>query len=163
MIIIGIDPGLKGALATLSPSYTKTNGVRVELKVMPESMAEVIAHLEWHANGEGAAHVFIEKAQSMPRQGISSAFNYGTHFGHLLGIIQALGLAHTQVGPRTWTKAMHLGTFPDEPKKRSLEAAQRLFPDIKLTATDRSKKPHDGLVDALLIAEYGRRIMQGKQ
>lgn len=158
MIIVGIDPGKSGAIALL----TTFSGVRadVELLVMPEVQA-VAAKLQWVAAAAQDAHVFVEKAQSFPSQGIASAFNYGTGYGELLGMLWALGLAHTLVPPRTWTKVMHAGTKSTEPKKRSLEAAQRLFPTIKLTATPRCKKPHDGLVDALLIAEYGRRTING--
>ena len=32
-----------------------------------------------------------------------------------------------------------------------------LFPDVSLLATPRCKKPHDGMAEALLMAEYARR------
>lgn len=157
MILIGIDPGQSGAVATLKPSW---EGLTTTAIVMPESVLYFAEYLGRHACGKNA-HIFIEKAQSFPKQGIASAFNYGVHFGELLGVIQALGLSHTLVSPRTWTKVMHQGTKDDEPKKRSLEACRRIFPNIKLEATERSKRAHDGIVDALLLAEYGRRQLGG--
>ena len=42
-------------------------------------------------------------------------------------------------------------------KNTSIDLCKRLFPDINLLATPRSRKPHDGMAEALLIAEYGRR------
>lgn len=45
----------------------------------------------------------------------------------------------------------------------SIKKAQELFPDVSLLASDRCKRPHDGLADALLIAEYGRRRLVGGQ
>ena len=48
---------------------------------------------------------------------------------------------------------------PGEGKARNIKAAMMLFPDQALLATERSRKPHDGLADALLIAEYCMRSM----
>lgn len=159
MIIVGIDPGKTGGIAIIRPSYTSQRDV--DLLVMPE-IQEFAAKMQWLETDTSAdCHVFLEKAQSFPGQGIASAFNYGVGYGELLGVLWALGLAHTLVPPRTWTKAIHAGTKDAEPKKRTLEAVQRLFPEMKLTANDRCKKPHLGIVDALAIAEYGRRKLNG--
>ncbi len=43
-------------------------------------------------------------------------------------------------------------------KAMALVAVKRLFPDLKLTFGERATKPHDGLIDAVLIAEYARRM-----
>ncbi len=98
----------------------------------------------------------------MPKNGAVSMFNYGVHFGQLLGVITSLGIAHTLIPPTTWTKTMHVGTTKTEPKEKSLQAVRRLFPGQKLTFGEKAKKPHDGLIDALLIADYGRRILNGR-
>jgi hypothetical protein len=42
-------------------------------------------------------------------------------------------------------------------KAMALMAVKRLFPNQKLTFGERATVPHDGLVDALLMAEYSRR------
>jgi hypothetical protein len=47
-------------------------------------------------------------------------------------------------------------------KAMSELACKRLFPDVKFTATDRCTKTHDGMTDATLIAEYGRRKVHEK-
>lgn len=153
MRILAIDPGQRGGLALISSGDAS-------VEVLP-SLSALIALLEWHAASNDPTHTFIEKCQSFPKQGITSAFNYGVHFGELLGVVQAIGLVHTLVPPKTWTKVMHAGTKDAGPKARSLEAVRRLFPHINLLATERCKKPHDGMIDALLIAEYGRRQLAG--
>ncbi len=43
-------------------------------------------------------------------------------------------------------------------KAMSLVAAQRIFPNESFLATERSSVPHDGLVDAALICEFGKRM-----
>ena len=47
--------------------------------------------------------------------------------------------------------------YKTDTKATSLLAVQRLFPNIDLRASERCKIPHDGIVDALLMAEYCRR------
>ena len=49
------------------------------------------------------------------------------------------------------------GKSTRDTKAMALVAAKRLFPDAKLTFGDKATKPHDGLVDALLMSEYGKR------
>lgn len=163
MNIVGIDPGKHGAIACISPSYGVIKIPRVNWDPMPEDLNLLVASLEMLLDPENdSTHIFVEKAQSFPGGGVAGMFNYGVHFGEILGIVRALNIPHTLVPPRMWTRVMHVGTKDAEPKKRSLEACRRLFPDIKLTLTDRAKKPHDGAVDALLIAEYGRRLLKDK-
>jgi crossover junction endodeoxyribonuclease RuvC len=153
--IVGIDPGLTGGLAILG----EPGGRDCRLQPMPDT-GEVFKELEF-CKEMGPTHVYVEKAQSFPGQGIASAFNYGRHFGELLGILTALRIPHTLVSPRTWTKVIHAGTKGADPKVRTLEAVRRLFPGVNLQGSANSKKPHEGIVDALAIAEYGRRQQQG--
>lgn len=148
--VCGIDPGQSGGLVRLS----EQSGI-LAAHPMPD-MHTLASWLEkWFVS-----HVFIEKAQSMPKQGITSAFNYGDHFGQLQGIVIALGIPFTLVPPRTWQKPMFLGTKADlPPKQRALTAAQRQFPGVSFLATERSSKPHEGMIDAALIALYGLRTL----
>lgn len=161
MIICGIDPGQKGGWATI-----RANG-DVEVFSMPPELSSPMYFFAGYLNGLRMAagteelHVFIEKAQAMPKQGVSSMFTYGVHFGTLLGIIMAYRVKHTLVPPRTWASKIHAGTKAGDPKHRTLEAVRRLFPAVDLLETPRCKKPHSGKVDALAIAEYGRRVMMG--
>jgi hypothetical protein len=61
------------------------------------------------------------------------------------------------VPPQAWTGALHKKapmTFAN-PKESSLYVARQLWPDQNFLATERSRVPHDGVVDAALIAYYG--------
>lgn len=152
MVIVGIDPGKKGGIAVL------VDAVLVAIRVMPdtcEAFADMIEDL--CGMHDVIDHVFLEKSQAMPKNGVCAMFNYGVHFGELRGVLVAKQLKHTLVPPNTWTREMHKGTPSTETaKRRSYLAVRRLFPLVDLLATERSKKPHDGIIDALLIAEYGR-------
>ena len=145
-MIIGIDPGQRGAYAAITSSS-------VDAWTMPSlhELADRLSALK-------PRHVFLEKGQSMPKQGIASAFNYGHHCGELSGVLVALGIPHTLVRPATWAREMHQGTRLAPAKSRSLEAAQRLWPWLSFVPAG-CKKPHDGIIDALLLAEFGRRSL----
>jgi len=151
MNIIGIDPGKKGAIVAMV-------GSEIHLHQMPEDAGSIVDILTKYA--ADGCHVFLEKSQAMPGQGTVSMFNYGTGFGTLLGILAALKIPHTLVHPKTWCKVMHSGTADAEAKVRSLEAARRLFPRVQLVRP-RCTKPDEGYIDALLIAEWGRRCLKG--
>lgn len=109
-------------------------------------------------------HVFLEKAQCMPGNGLVSMFNYGVHFGHLEGFLIALEIPYTLVSPHVWAKEMHEGaSHADRPKDKSRQIVKRLFPTLDITNPDnpRARTAHEGIMDALLIAEYGRRRRSG--
>lgn len=106
-------------------------------------------------------HAFIEKAQAMPGQGVSSMFSIGKGYGCMIGVCAGLGIPYTLVHPKTWQKVMFLDLPKADTKALSLIVCQRLFPSLSLKASDRCSKAHDGMTDALCIAEYGRRLLSG--
>jgi hypothetical protein len=150
MLVVGIDPGKDGGFVGLSDE-----GAFMCAAVMPEDVREIMDYLgEWEPS-----HVFLEKAQAMPKNGAVSMFNYGMGYGILRGVLLTMAIPHTLVPPGTWTRMMHAGASGKEAKKKSLEVARRLFPTADLRKPVSGKKPHEGIVDALLIAEYGRRTL----
>lgn len=149
--IVGIDPGAKGGIAFIAPD----TGAVLRLMPMPDYRVFTDTLDAPHPRA-----VFLEKAQAFPKQGVVSVFNYGHHAGVLEGVLIALGIAYRLVPPREWTKVMHAGIGEKvSAKDKSLVAAQRWFPRVNLLATERSRIPHEGLIDALLIAEFGRRLL----
>jgi len=153
-MIVGIDPGFSGAIAIIDDE-----GVIHELLDMPilkvgkrNELCEVeIKNLLEEAHAE---HVYIEKSQSMPGQGISSTFRYGASWGIIRGICVGLEIPYTLVHPKTWKKAM----MPDMGKEKgaSILRVGQLYPELKLTR----KKDH-GMADALLLALHGLRTLKG--
>lgn len=152
MIIMGIDPGAKtGGVSYCDYDIIVNRYSYIDVRPMPPSsdLGDLFDSLKPDL-------VYIEKAQSFPKQGISSAFNYGDHFGQLQGLCIAFKVPYVLVPPRNWTKGILLGTkTKDSPKKRNIEAARRLFPQVSLVA-EGCRVPHMGIVDALLIMHFGR-------
>ncbi len=156
MLYIGIDPGAKGGISFVSE---KQGEFSMPLPQVGELRDLLIS---WQEDF-GIKHVFIEKAQAMPLQGVCSMFSYGYHAGTLEGVFQALFIPFTLVTPKEWQKEMFKGTkvspksILKATKDRALQVARRLFPKQKFIATLKCKKPHDGMIDSILIAEFCRR------
>lgn len=106
-----------------------------------------------HDYGADRISVFIERAQAMPRQGVRSMFNYGAGYGLWLGILSHAGLPYAQVPSAAWTRVMLAGQ-PGDGKARAIVVCRRRWRDAMLVPVG-CRRPHDGVADALLIAEYG--------
>lgn len=168
MRVLGIDVGLRGGLSLADTQRVILAEELPEMPLHTEDLVEIIKNWD-------VTHVYLEKAQSMPRQGVSSVFTYATGYGAIIGVVKTLKLPLRLVQPREWTREMHKGTTYVEPpkvdgkksktnpaKERSKEAALNLFPHMNFLVSPRSKKLHDGLIDSSLIAEFGRREQLGK-
>lgn len=143
MRIAGIDPGQRGGIVILEDG-----------QIIDRELIVNVTPRQW-LQQRYTKIVYIEQAQTMPKQGIVSAFNYGRDFGYLLGTLTG-GFIVAQVAARTWTKKVHQQAPRSKcPKSRSLWVARQMWPDETWLATARSKVPHDGLIDAALIALYG--------
>lgn len=156
MNILGVDPGKTGGLIIISAESGRI------LNQMPniESPLDVYHFIKPYC---GVLFAYVEKAQAMPKNGAVSMFNYGQGFGEILGVLTALEVPFELVPPATWTRSMLAGVPTSyQGKKRAALAVQRLYPSTcnQLYASHRSRKLHEGLVDALLLAEYGRRRQQ---
>lgn len=144
MRVGGIDPGKSGAVAICEDG-----------KILAMALLADITPRYWFQKFE-CKTVWVEQAQSFPKQGIASAFNYGRDFGYLLGTLAGSGIVTHMIRPAAWTARIHqMSPKIDDAKERSLWCAKHLWPHQSFLATDKSKKPHDGLIDAALIAFYG--------
>jgi hypothetical protein len=151
MRIGGVDPGKSGAVAIVEDGKIVEMALLVD--VIPRSWFERY----------GCSLVWVEHAQSFPRQGIASAFNYGRDFGYLLGSLAGSGIFYHLIRSAAWTSKIHaMSPKMDDPKDRSLWCAKHIWPEQTFLATDKSKKPHDGLIDAALIAYYGYLVHKDK-
>jgi crossover junction endodeoxyribonuclease RuvC len=168
-ISIGIDNGLSGALVAVSDRGQvewwdtpvidpgKGKGKR------SYAVAEMKRLLEMNLYHDEKATVFLEKAQPMPKQGVSSMFTIGLGYGLWQGICAGLGLPYELVHPRTWQKVMLRDVPGKDTKARSMIKCQQLFPDIPLMKPRGRVLSMDGRADAALIAAYGMRVMRGEQ
>ena len=157
-IYIGVDNGLGGALVALDSTYV------AELLVMPTitstknkreyDIYEIVEFFKRYPD----AIVILEKAHALPKLGTVQSFNFGKGFGMMMGILAALKMKYHIVHAKTWQKQMFKDINYTDTKQASAIVAQRLFPKIDFKATQRSRKIHDGLTDALLLGSYGQRM-----
>lgn len=76
--------------------------------------------------------------------------------GEIRGMCAAFKLPMIEPSPVEWMKKVLKGSRKKSKKdKPSIQYVQKRFPDTKLTATKRSKKPHDGITDSICIALFG--------
>ncbi|QSV46166.1 hypothetical protein [Geobacter benzoatilyticus] len=147
MKIISVDPGQRGGIALL-------DGNRAEAWPMPGTVAQIVALIR--SVSEPGDTLAVERAQPMPKQGVTSVFTYGQHFGGFEAIAACLGLRYVTVRPAEWKKVMGLNSD----KTSSIVEAERLFPGVNLIPVG-CRKPHDGIAEALLVGEYSRRLVLG--
>lgn len=156
-MIIGIDNGLDGGLCAISAH----SGDLIERIAMPtfqragKREVDTLAIYKWFVKLHTPATIVIEEplkhaksSQAMRSMGIS--------FGKVMGMCEAYGLNIQPIEVRDWQSVM-LGKVPKgQTKKVALTSARKLLPEEKWLATTRSTTPHDGLVDAYLIAQFYR-------
>lgn len=144
MKIAGIDPGKSGAIAIMRDGQIESMAL----------LANVVPR--YYLQEKGVRLAYIEQAQSFPKQGIASAFNYGRDYGYLLGTLAGSGIGIHLVRPAVWARRIHtMSPKIDDAKARSLWCARHLWPHENFLATAKSTKPHEGLIDAALIAYFG--------
>ena len=146
MIYLGIDPGKHGALAII-----ETKGDDEKAQVIPFDKS---AYLEVFDELQGAiAKCCLEHVSAMPGQGVTSMFHFGESFGWLQGVLDAFDVPYELVRPQKWKKEFSITSN----KNSSIAVCKRLFPGVSLLPSERSRKDHDGMAEALLMAEYARR------
>ena len=151
MVYIGIDPGKNGGYAVISKEELSPSSVTV-VPMDEKSFVEDMRFIS-EAFSTNEIRCCLEKVGSMPGQGVTSMFTFGTGYGFIQGVLTAFGIPFQLVPPQTWKKVFSLNSN----KQTSIEVCQRLFPYVSLYRTERCKKPHDGMAEALLMAEYARR------
>ena len=151
---IGIDPGLSGAIAIISPESLKifdmpTMTVERNGKAKRQVSASELAEMLYLYSGRDC-HVYCERVSAMAGQGVTSVFSFGRSFGMIEGILAAFKMPVTFVPPATWVKAVGRGQGKDASRARAME----LFPSDQ----DQFKRvKDDGRADAALIAYWGSR------
>ena len=144
---LGIDPGKKGGLALLTATGTVISTMR-----MPDGKVRILDVISTLKKEHAGLIMVVEQSQPMPKQGIVSAFNYGRHFATFEDAAILLKIVYHTVTPAVWKRAMQLS----KDKNDSFAACRKLFPDVDLIPQG-CRKQHDGIAEALLIAEYRRR------
>ena len=155
MLIIGIDPGISGAICFFEDG--QINEI-IDMPVMadgkknkrqingPQVYNEVLKRINKFPKKD--IIVVIEQVSAMPGQGVTSMFNFGQSFGVIKGICSALSLPIYFVRPTKWKKHFNLiKTNKDASRTKVIE----VFPEI---SSQLSRKKDSNKADAILIALY---------
>jgi hypothetical protein len=141
-LVMGIDPGVSGAIVCLHRETGEVDG-QVRLSETLHDVAEFV-----RVRALSIEMAYLERVHSMPRQGVASTFKFGTSYGFCKGVLASLLVPFEEVTPAKWQGYMKCKTGGD--KRVTRGAAQRLFPHEKVVHAN---------ADAMLIAEYGRRLL----
>ena len=153
MKIIGIDPGLSGAIAILE--HKKVLNI-FDMPVMSEgkknkkqlNSALLVSLLRENIVKDQEAVVVVEQVNAMPGQGVTSMFNFGQTFGAIKGICAALELPIFFVRPSKWKKHFELiNSSKDSSRTKAIE----MYPKLSNQLT---KKKDVNKSDAILIARF---------
>jgi crossover junction endodeoxyribonuclease RuvC len=154
MDVIGIDPGLSGALAMYNENGLQDVYEIPTAKSTGRGREVLWAELneQWNYRFLFAEHTFLEKVMSRPGEGVSSAFKFGLVYGGLIGMNTAKKIPLTMVTPGVWMKEMGVGRGS---KEASVIRAEQLFPGHSGLFRGPKGGKKDGAAEAALISKYG--------
>lgn len=139
--ILGVDPGLSGGAAIISEDQKFVQAISFS-KLTPVEISDWLVAQEIKI-------CYLEGVNAMPGQGVTSSFKFGMNYGMWQGLLAANKVPFQRVYPLKWQTFMNCRTGGN--KNISKARAQELFPQFKIT---------HAIADALLIAEYGRRVQR---
>lgn len=154
-MIIGVDNGLDGGLCAISDF---DGGVvdKIPMPTMQRSKKrEVDARKinEWLMSLHTPFTLAVEEplAHAKSSQAVRSM---ALSFGKIVGMAEVKGYDLVRVSVHKWQKEI-LGNIPKGmSKKFAMKIAESMAPEENWLKNKRCRKPHDGMVDAYLIAKY---------
>lgn len=167
---MGVDPGKDGAFVLV---FVKRGRVIDWERFLPPIVGKRVdcaalfdQIIKWKEM-YNPTHCVIEDVHANQMGSKGANFEFGRVAGAEEALIAAAKIPYTTVAPKTWQKTMwqgiplvkRVGKKSTDTKKMSLHAATRLFPNFDFTKSERAEKPHDGIIDALLMADYCKRKM----
>ena len=161
MLIIGIDPGISGAICFFENGEVKEV---IEMPTMADGKknkrqingSQTYNEISKRVKNIGKKDIFvvIEQVSAMPGQGVTSMFNFGQSFGVIKGICSAMQLSTFFIRPAKWKKYFNLiKSEKDASRTKVIE----IFPYI---SSYLSKKKDSNKADAILIASFFHNTYQ---
>ena len=153
MIIVGIDPGINGAISIVEnkkildvhDTPTMIEGKKNKRQINAAQVTHIIKEI---LGEKKEVVVVVEHVNAMPGQGVTSMFNFGQSFGVIKGICAALSLPIHFVRPTKWKKHFNLiKTNKEASRTKVIE----IYPEI---SNKLSRKKDSNKADAILIARY---------
>ena len=155
MIIVGIDPGITGAICFFSDGKvidvidmpTMAEGKKNKKQVNGRQIYNEIMLIKNKFKSEKMS-VIVEQVSAMPGQGVTSMFNFGQSFGVIKGICSAMELPIFYVRPAKWKR--HFNLINSE-KDASRTKVIEMYPSL---SSQLAKKKDVNKSDAILIARF---------
>ena len=153
MKVVGIDPGLNGAIAILEDKKVLSiidmpvmaDGKKNKRQLNNAQLAEILRN---NTSDDDEISVVVEQVNAMPGQGVTSMFNFGQTFGAIKGVCAALKLPIFFVRPSKWKKYFELiNSSKDSSRTKAIE----MYPYLSDQLT---KKKDVNKSDAILIARF---------
>lgn len=153
-VILGVDPGLSGALASVSletgkliavydmPIFSKKGSKKAINEINDQELAFLVGTINPYL-------AVVEAVSAMPGQGVTSTFRLGAAFGTIKGVLAGIGTPFVTIHPATWKKEMRLSGD----KAMSRQMATRTWPDM---SKHFSRVKDDGRAEAALLALWLR-------
>ena len=148
--IIAIDPGVSGAFAVLNQHGVQLWHMPTTENLIAETVAKIVA--ESHANLRAPVAV-VEQINGFMGNALpgSRMFTMGSNYGFVRGVLKALHVPVTLVGPRKWQGDLGLKKEKEmnrnKWKQKLCCEAKALYPLVKVTQQD---------ADALLLLHWAR-------
>jgi len=163
-LIIGIDPGLSGALAVVDLDSMKLVDM-IDIPVFKkDSKARkqgYMEHLDVHKLSQivdiyapMTSLCVLEEPGAMPKQGLSSTFRFGHVCGAIHGVMAGHYMTVIPIKPSVWKPSLGLSSNKDD-SRREASVAFRGFSWLW------ELKKHNDRAEAALLAIYGARYLKG--
>jgi len=152
MVLVGIDPGVSGALCIIKDKKvsmvcdmpTMIDGTKTKKQINAVELANILSRENITSNDK----VILESVSAMPGQGVTGMFSFGQSFGAIKGVCAALKLPLILVRPVKWKKHFNLlNSDKDASRTKVIE----MYPYI---ASEVSRKKDANKADAILLAKY---------
>ncbi len=141
MILLGIDPGVSGAIASFD-----TVERRVTVIDMPDTTTGLLDAVR---DLPPVTMCFVEKPYYPKILGVQNVAKIATAYGKIVCAIASRGIPMVEVRPAEWKAALNLSSS----KAASRELASQLFPD---DADQWKRAKDDGRAEAALLAWYAQ-------
>lgn len=165
---IGIDIGKSGAIAVKRGDDIITYKMpMIKDQIDYAFLYDIVENQKDYNSGnmQNNPVVVFEKLGVIFGSSKATAFSMGHQLGAMEMMCISLGVPYIKIPAKEWQKEMFkgvdeitkVGKSSRDTKAMALVAIKRLLPSLQLTFGERASKPHDGLIDAVLMAEYANR------
>lgn len=110
MIIAAVDPGKTGAIVLLEDGMPIDFADFVTVKVGKKTVLNMPLIANYVRKWPAPDVAYIERVHAMPKQGVSSTFDFGKSTGFAYGMFAAWGVRIEELTPQAWLKATGIGT-----------------------------------------------------